>query len=452
MLVGPPVGARERREIAWFNAGTGPTVKSLPRRVDDRWEMVSRSHHQCRRGFAAIYTVVMLIALCGIVSLAVDLGRVQLAKTELQTAADAAARAAAGGLGGGASQAITSAVDVAGANRCDGSAVALEPNADVELGTWNPETKTFTALSGPAQNSATAVRVTARRVAARGTAIPLVFAKVVGRANCDVKAVAIATTSLEASAPAFVGLDGITLEENGAVASYRSNLGLPGGSNLYNRGSLGSNGRIQLDNNAVVKGSAILGPAGSLVLGSGSSVSRGQVRLSSPLNYPAASAGNAATVNDNGRIGKTNKGKSPLSGKDFTLRNNETISIGAGTYYFTSLTLNNHSTLRFTGAATIYVAGAIRLENTAAIVAAGNTPANVKIRVIGAGTVGMGNDAIMTADVYAPGSALTMNNGATINGAGVFKRITAAQGAALHYDETLGIGGGPGTRTISLVR
>ncbi|HEV8290460.1 MAG TPA: pilus assembly protein TadG-related protein, partial [Tepidisphaeraceae bacterium] len=76
-----------------------------------------------RRGIAAAYSILMLVALCGLVSLGVDLGRVQLAKTELRSAADGAARAGAAGLVGGVTQAKTDAAATAAANTCDGSAV-----------------------------------------------------------------------------------------------------------------------------------------------------------------------------------------------------------------------------------------------------------------------------------------------------------------------------------------
>jgi uncharacterized membrane protein len=46
-------------------------------------------------GFSIIMLVVMLAVLIGFVSLAVDMGRVRLARAELQTVADAAARSGA---------------------------------------------------------------------------------------------------------------------------------------------------------------------------------------------------------------------------------------------------------------------------------------------------------------------------------------------------------------------
>ncbi|MGE5611770.1 MAG: TadG family pilus assembly protein [Bacillota bacterium] len=405
-----------------------------------------------RRGFAAVYTVILLIALCGIVSLAVDMGRAQLAKTELQTAADAAVRAAAGGFDGGAAQARLDAAEVAAANRCNGRPVLLEPAADVEFGTWDPETKTFTAVSGFEEDSANAIRVTTRRIASRGTAIPLVFAPVVGVKSCDVQASAIAMMSTGGPAsPAFGGIEGIELKNNVVVARYRSSNGPPGEGNLWNKGSLGSNGEIDLNNNATLKGSAILGPGGSLSLGQNATTTGGSQRLASALDYPPVDAGSAVAVNDNGRIGKTSKRRSPLSGKDFTL-DKESILIGPGTYYFTSMNVGVNSILVFTGPVTIYVAGPIVVDK-AEIFTAGDNPDNLRIRQIGSGGISLSNTVSLTADIYAPQSTLTMENNVTIAGAAICRRIVGDNGIMLYYDEQLktSSGGGGGARQISLV-
>ena len=58
-----------------------------------------------RRGSILIYTIIALTVLMGFCSLAVDWGRVQLFRGELQLAADAAARHAAFGLATGVSTA-----------------------------------------------------------------------------------------------------------------------------------------------------------------------------------------------------------------------------------------------------------------------------------------------------------------------------------------------------------
>src|SRR4051812_28819908 len=93
------------------------------------------------RGIATIYAILVMTALCMILSLAVDYGRAQLVKTELRRAADAAARAAAGSLPGNLSAATASAKDIASRNLADGTACVLDPSQDIQYGIWDVKSK-----------------------------------------------------------------------------------------------------------------------------------------------------------------------------------------------------------------------------------------------------------------------------------------------------------------------
>src|SRR5690349_21934491 len=100
-------------------------------------------HLQRRRsGLALIWAMLIMVALCAIASLAVDYGRVQLAKTELLRAADAAARAAVASISKGVIAAQNAAISTAALNKCDGTAVALT-TADIELGIFDTSNGTF---------------------------------------------------------------------------------------------------------------------------------------------------------------------------------------------------------------------------------------------------------------------------------------------------------------------
>lgn len=145
------------------------------------------------RGFAVLYFSIALTALMGIASLAVDFGRVQNVKSELRAAADAAVRQAAIGLSTSVAEAKTRAAQAVADNMADGRGIPFDVNTDLEFGTWEPRTKTFSVLTGNLQGSATAVRVTLRRTKARNNPVPLVFARIVGKNDIDVAAQAIAT-------------------------------------------------------------------------------------------------------------------------------------------------------------------------------------------------------------------------------------------------------------------
>ena len=145
-----------------------------------------------RRGISILYTMFMLFVLSGFASLAVDWGRVQMVKTQLQRATEAAARFGAVGLENGAAPAVANALAAASENSADGSPVVLDPNQDIQIGNWDSVHREFTPVYGSAQDSANAISVTARRTAANGQSIALVFGKTIGQSTCDVTVSSIA--------------------------------------------------------------------------------------------------------------------------------------------------------------------------------------------------------------------------------------------------------------------
>jgi Flp pilus assembly protein TadG len=103
-----------------------------------RLHCIKRRH--CQRGVVSIWFALMLTVLMCIVALAVDLARLQLAKAELQNAADAAALAGAGSLidptKAGTFQwqaARDKATEFAGVNTVDGMTIAQNQNASVQI-------------------------------------------------------------------------------------------------------------------------------------------------------------------------------------------------------------------------------------------------------------------------------------------------------------------------------
>jgi Flp pilus assembly protein TadG len=203
-----------------------------------------RSQH---RGIALIYTVVAFTALLGICSLAVDYGRVQLVKSELQRAADAAARAGASNLGGGITATQDAAVAAAGENTADGSAITITAS-DVEFLTWNSPTD-YTVLSGTARSAANAVRVTLGRTKSRGNAISLSLASVVGQSTCDVSASSVAL--VPPISFGIVGLNYIKMGGNSADSYWSPNGYIAG-----RHGSIASNGNITLSGSSYINGDA----------------------------------------------------------------------------------------------------------------------------------------------------------------------------------------------------
>jgi Flp pilus assembly protein TadG len=161
--------------------------------------------------------VVALLALLAGASLAVDVGLVWAARTQLQNAVDAAALAAAANMidfsnpanpvvTEGAAQAA--AVDQASQNEAVSEDSVNVLNADIVLGNWNLDTSTFDTgvdLGDPAQ--VTAVEVTASLDGTANTAVPALLSRVLGRSSFTVSSDAIAYLGWAGSAaPGTVSL------------------------------------------------------------------------------------------------------------------------------------------------------------------------------------------------------------------------------------------------------
>ncbi|HVT91036.1 MAG TPA: pilus assembly protein TadG-related protein [Tepidisphaeraceae bacterium] len=135
-------------------------------------------------GGLMIYMIIVLTVLLLFASLAVDLGRAQLAKTELRRAADAAARYGASGFAN--NSVVNNAIAAAADNNVDGTSLVLQ-SSDVTIGVWN---------NGAFKTSGagtSAVRVRAYRTSARNTGIPLLFAGIFRSRTIDITAQSIAT-------------------------------------------------------------------------------------------------------------------------------------------------------------------------------------------------------------------------------------------------------------------
>lgn len=399
-----------------------------------------------QRGSILIYMIVVMTVLMAFCSLAVDWGRVQLVRTELRLAADAAARHAALGLAGGVSTVEARAVDAANDNTADGTPVALTVTSDanttdVQFGTWDSQTRTFTLLSGASRSSANAIRVHCRRTAARGNAVPLLFAQVLGRSSSNATASSTALVTQATGNFGVVGLDSINFGSNVKTDSYNSATGPYSAGSAGSFGHVGSNGDITLTDSVWVRGDSRPGVGRTVTGGSRSSGS--DAPLTAALSYPPVdSSPYSSTNNDNNLL------PSGYRGPNFSLSG--MLTMPAGNYYFTDFRLADSAVLNVTGPVTVYVSGKITMIGGART--NGNRPENLKFKVVGSGAVDLYEDISIAAEYYAPESAVLLSEQAHIYGSIVGRTVTGSGSAFLHYDESLpGGGGGSSSATISLV-
>lgn len=143
-----------------------------------------KSPRRERSGVIIVLTAILLIFLLGMIAFAVDLGFIANTRTELQSAADAAAYAGAGALVNGSSAAVSEAQNFYTLNKAGGEALTAN-TATYEVGVWNDTTRTFTAGGSGQMN---AVRVTSNI-----TNKPLFFGNAFNQSSFDMTAQAVAT-------------------------------------------------------------------------------------------------------------------------------------------------------------------------------------------------------------------------------------------------------------------
>jgi Flp pilus assembly protein TadG len=370
-----------------------------------------------RRGFALLYTVVALVGFTAMVTLGVDLAHVRMVKIQLQGAADYAARAGARVLSSGVTAVQNAVVASAAANTADGASVVVDPNNDIDFGTWS--NGTFTVLTGASQSSANAIRVRCAHTAAKGNAVNVIFGSLIGITSEDVSAQSTATGTPTMLA-GFIGYAGITAKNNTTFGGYSSSVTTnPTTNSMDANMRVGSNSFITAKNNDEIDGDDILGPGATI---DGFTVLGNPSNLSSPIPTPTMPAWNPGT----------NPNSIP---QNYTV--GTTTTLPGGTYWFTSLTLN--ADLTFSGAAVVYVNGSISVYGTLAPTS--GIPSDLTIYEYGSSTSfgdSGSNGMNITARVFAPNTDFTAKNNLFFAGTGVFNTITTKNNANFYYDEDQG--------------
>lgn len=157
-----------------------------------------------RRGTILVLTAVLMVVLLGFVAMTVDIGFIELTRTQLQSAADASALSGAMELSGIDDPALVrtnarnAVVQTAAMHRAgDKSSVAIDPVSDITFGklVWNGASQNYKIQWGEDQTPYNVIKVRAMRTMAAGgdNRLPLFFAPAIGSKNADVGAEAIAT-------------------------------------------------------------------------------------------------------------------------------------------------------------------------------------------------------------------------------------------------------------------
>jgi Flp pilus assembly protein TadG len=160
-----------------------------------------------QQGSVLIYVVIGAATLIALAALSTETGRAWHTKNQLQAAADSSSLAGVGNLLTNNFQtvdesgAITAATNMVGNHTATGSTLGVGPPSDVEVGSWNLVTQTFTPLPGNTNpNQVRAVHVITRRDGVANGPMQTIFGQVVGMASIDVNSDAVAYWGFAGSA------------------------------------------------------------------------------------------------------------------------------------------------------------------------------------------------------------------------------------------------------------
>jgi hypothetical protein len=382
---------------------------------------------QRRRGVSIVYVAVSMVVLLGFCSLAVDLGRVQACKTELEVAADAAARAGAANLASGVSSVQSAAAAMASNNRCDGTAVTIDSVNNVVFLNW-PST---TPLTGSARSSANAVQINANQ------SVPLLFGQAIGIRSVIIHATSTAQYTVAApSSYQVVGLSSVTMNSSNYIDSYNSSDGSYATQTPGSQGSVASNGVVTAYSGSVIHGNVYY--SGSAPDINGGTVTGTQTKVPSSLSFSTPTAPASATS-----LGNINITYSAL---------NKTVS--SGNYTCTGITVDSGCTLTInaaSGPVNLYCSGSVT-GNGGNIAVTGNIPNNFHLYMTNSSSVQMNSGSYWYMVLDAPASAVSLTSSAALYGSVISNTLTVDSGTAIHFDQALGTNGsgsGSGSGTIA---
>jgi len=203
-----------------------------------------------------------------------------------------------------------------------------------------------------------------------------------------------------------------------------------------NKGHVASNGNIKMSGGALVDGDATAGP-GKTVSNSGSSRVTGLKSSAAsafqckPVDLTSLTT-SLQTSNDNAKIPLSAQGKNALTGTshtDFSLSGGDSVTLPAGTYYFTKFTLSGGSIVNIAGSVRILCTGTVSISGGSVNnAAAGGAYTPYRLRFWTTGTGFTLSSATMAGFIYAPNGTYT-NSAAHLIG-GVFANSVTVSGSS----------------------
>jgi hypothetical protein len=368
----------------------------------------------------------------------------------LQDAVDAAIRYSSTGLQSGPTTVRARAKAAALENKVLGAPLELM-DGDIQLGTWDSTTRTFSLLTGASESTANAVRITAYRTNTRGTPILLTFGSLIGINSFDLQITATARYSAAPVDAGFgvTGREKVFMENNSIIDSYDSSSGAYSSSLASNNADVKSNSTLEMKNNAQVRGSANPGTGQTVQFSNNASVTGSTLAQTSETEFESVNTATVAASNNNSSLPSAYFNS---SSRKFVMDNNSAYTLPAGTYYFDDIELKNNAKLSLGGEVTIYTTGKLEIQNNAYMYAYDRRPGNLRIFVTDDSVI-LKNNAKLDAYLYAPDSKLEIENNAELSGAVVAEELLLKNNAKIHQDSSItGGAGGTSASAVTVVQ
>ncbi|MGE5612112.1 MAG: TadG family pilus assembly protein [Bacillota bacterium] len=414
---------------------------------------ISPPNPRARHGFVIIYVALILVVLIAFVALGIDIGRLHLAKTELQAAVDAAARAGAAKIppqyGGDTNQNAARAVAIAlaNANSCQGTPVTP---SSILFYTWNPNRGVeqlegpngLQPLTYPDLLEANAIQVTATRT------VPLTFASILGRSSANVGATAIAMARGRPEGMGFgiVGLEGIAMNGNKiATDSYLPELGSYYSQPPRSNGAIASNADIDLGNRDV-NGDCRCGVPLSdgteytITQKSQSYITGWKAPLDQTLSYPLETVPADAIYRGN------------YTGKDNLVLTGSSDPDNPTLYCYDNFTMAGNKTVTVNGYVKLFIRGNLTINGTIGV----NLGIPEQLTISMVGTTGTATIEAGTPQtyfhLYAPAADFVVKGTTDLFGWVIAKSLYFNGEAKVHYDETTQPSGGLPSFYVQMVK
>ena len=217
--------------------------------------------------------------------------------------------------------------------------------------------------------------------------------------------------------------DSISMSGNAVFDSYNSNYGAYGGSNISTAGTMAVNstgiGKLGLNGNATIKGNVLVGYGGNSTVVSTS----GNAKVTGTRSNLAQAWTNPDTAT-------VPVGATPVS---LSVSGNNTLTLSAGTYSASSISISGNAKIVTSGQVNIYVSGAINISGNGILVT-NNHPANLMLYSTGSSNVSISGNGSFYGGVYAPNSAVTTSGNGDFFGAMISKTYTQSGNGSIHYD------------------